>query len=171
MAFYLLASCLYFFMAIPHALLLEKPLLFFQDPTISERVHAAIVRNPNGDNATVTRFFDNKASFALNNIFVSVARSSDPVFFFSLAPSDAYGDNYAPFVSPIFLPFFLVGAFVCIRKWKKIHNKYQWLLPLLLISLTIDGLCMPYTLPIKLLPLFMTVQCATIIGWYELLKK
>lgn len=142
-------------------------MLFLSDPTINERVHIAIINNPNGNNALQTRLFHNKIGFLGNDLFLSLARSTDPVFFFSLFHTPYYGTSYYVFASPIYFPFFLLGLITLIRKWDSLKKKYWILPPLLIVSLCIDALFIPYTAPIKLLPLFITVQLVLFLGCYE----
>lgn len=165
---YVLATLVLFYFVTPRGLFTQKIRLFYQDPAIPDRVHTAIVEDLNGQRASLARLFENKASFAFENMLISLSRTTDPTFFFSLSQTTYYGESYYTLFPALFFPFFLVAAIVLIRKWEKVKKKYFFLLPLLAISLIVDMLFVPYTAPLKLIPLFITVQLITFFGIYEL---
>lgn len=168
---YVVATLILLFLLTPHQLFTQKLSFFYQDPGIADRVHIAIVDNPNGNHAFLTRFFHNKGTFALNNIAISLARSTDPVFFFSLFNKPYYGDSYYFLTTPLYFPFFLLGLVTLIRKWEKVNRKYRFLLYLAAFSLVIVMLFIPYTAPLKLIPLFITMQLVLFFGCYELAQS
>lgn len=165
---YVVATLILLFFLTPTQLFTQKLSFFYQDPSITERVHIAIVDNPNGNHAFLTRFFHNKVTFALNNLFISLARSTDPIFFFSLSTKPYYGDSYYFFTAPLYFPFFLLGLVTLIRKWKK---QYRFLLYMAIFSLVIVMFLVPYTAPLKLIPLFITMQLVLFFGCYEFVKS
>ena len=167
---YLCATLLLLFLGTSRQVFFQKLHFFYQDTTIADRVHTAITTNPNGNTAIFTRFFHNKAAVAADNLFVSLSRSTDPVFFFSLSKNPYYG-NDTSFSSVLFFPFFLLASITLLKKWKHIKKQYMFLPILLGISLIGVALFLPYTAPLKLLPLYITVQLIIFFGCYELTRS
>lgn len=168
--FYAFASIILLYMITPHALFSQHVYPFYKDPSIPDRLHTAIVEDTS-NHALLARIFENKATFALDTLLMSLSRTLDPTFFFSLSPFTYYGQNNYTFFPALFFPFFLIGSVILIRKWGEIHKKYFFLLPLLLISLLIDVLFVPYADPLKLIPLLFTVQLITFLGIAEIWVK
>lgn len=169
--FYVVATTLLLVISLPHDFLFQKPQFFFDDPTIATSVHNAIILNPNTKDALTTRIFHNKIGFSLNNIFLSLARSTDPVFFFSLFPNPYYGDSYYLFAPFYFFPFFIIGSLTLIWQWQRVKKRYAFLVYFYLVAICVDVLFIPYTAPIKLLPLYICVQLTIFFGCIQVYKS
>lgn len=147
----------------------DKLQLFFKDLTIPERVHATIIEDHNGQTVLITRIFHNKLFFSLNNMFVSLSRSTDPTYLYSFSDSLFFESKKG--LLPLFeFPFFLIASVTLIRRWHLVKKKYPFILPMLFISLFIAMLFIPYSASLKLIPLVITLQLMTVIGLYELLS-
>lgn len=146
----------------------EKPTLFFQDDTMARRLHETIISDKDSRTILLTRILHNKISFSLNNILISLYRSTDPVYLYSLSTRPFFDDKQKiPLLPAWELPFFLIAAIVLIKRWDKVHKRYFFLLPMLFFSLLCSGLFLPYIFPLKLLPLVITLRIIMLVGLVE----
>ena len=141
----------------------ERPVLFFQDLSIPGRIVDATSRDHDSSMVFISRMFHNKVYFSINNILTSLVRSLDPRFFYSLSTGTL--------LPAIQFPLAVVAVITIIRRWDKVKLKYKFLIPMLITSLVVTGIFLPYTALLKLLPLIIAMQIITTIGIYELLAE
>src|SRR5260221_4153282 len=168
MGIFLLVSIVYFFLTTPRALLTHSLTPFYKDPTIATSVHDAIITSHNPKTALFARLFHNKPFFTLNNIFISFARSVDPVVLYGLSPNSYFAEHYQKPILPSWLfPIFIISSITLIRKWASVEKNYFFLILFLIFSLVIASFFLVEENPLRLFPLFLTLQGITIIGMYE----
>jgi len=143
----------------------QKPYLFFQDYSLTERIHTVIISDHNGNRSFIARAFFNKATFLIGNVFTSFYRASDPVYIFGLS-KQPYFDNYYPSPLPFWeFPLFVIAGITLIRKWKK---QQKYLLIMLSASLLFASLFLS-NFTLKYFPLVVTIELITGIGIYSFL--
>jgi hypothetical protein len=165
---YVIFTILLYFLMITPKNFQEKPYLFFQDYSLTERIHTVIISDHNGNRSFIARAFYNKATFLFGNIFTSFARSLDPVFIFGLT-NQPYFDNYHPSPLPFWeFPIFITGCIVLIKKWDKWKRQLKYLLFLLSASLAFVSFFLS-NFTLKYLPLVVIIELISGIGFYSLL--
>lgn len=165
---YVIFTMLLYFLMLTPKTLQEKPYLFFQDSSLNYRIHTAIIEDHNGNRAFIARVFYNKATFLINNVFVSFARAVDPVYIFGL-DKQPYYDSYYPSPLPFWeFPLFVIAGVILIKDWEKRRRQLKILVGLLLASLVFASLFLS-NFGLKYLPLIFTIQLITAIGLYSFL--
>jgi len=158
----ILTILLYFLMLTPKTLQ-QKPYLFFQDSSLTERIHIVIISDHNGNRSFIARAFFNKATFLFGNLFTSFMRSTDPVFIFGLNKRPIY-DTYYPSPLPFWeFPLFVIASVTLIKTWEKRQKQLKYLLIALCASLFFASLFLS-SFTLKYLPLIIVIQFITGIG-------
>ena len=146
----------------------EKPYLFFQDASLTNRIHTLIVSDHNGNHSFIARSFFNKATFLFGNVFTSFTRAADPVFIFGMTPPDNLNyDSYYPPPLPFWeFPLFIIAVITLIRQWEKRQKELKILLSMLGISLFFASLFLS-NFTLKYFPMIVTIELITGIGLYS----
>jgi hypothetical protein len=153
---------LYFLMLTPKTLD-QKPYLFFQDSSLTDRIHTLIIADHNGNRSFIARSFYNKATFLIGNVFTSFTRSTDPVFIFGLS-QQPYFDSYYPSPLPFWeFPLFIIAVVTLIKSWEKRQRQLKYLLAMLCLSLIFASLFLS-SFTLKYFPLVLTIELITAIG-------
>lgn len=164
-SYIILTLLLYFIMLTPKTLQ-QKPYLFFQDSSLTDRIHIAIISDHNGNRSFIARSFFNKATFLIGNVFTSFERATDPVFIFGLSRQPYY-DSYYPSPLPFWeFPLFIIAVVTLIKDWEKRQKQLKFLLIALCLSLGFASLFLS-NFTLKYLPLVITIQIITGIGLYS----
>jgi hypothetical protein len=162
-----LTILLYFSMLTP-TILKQKPNLFFQDSTLSTRIHTVIISDHNGNRSFIARAFFNKATFLIGNVFTSFTNATDPVFIFGLTKESFY-DNYYPSPLPFWeFPLFAIACIALIKNWEKQQKQIKYLLTMLCGSLFFASFFLS-NFTLKYVPLVITIELITGIGLYSFL--
>lgn len=150
-----------------------KSLSFFLlDKETLKRLHRSIVSDYDTNLIFITRLFHNKPFAYLETFFISVFRSVDISFLFSLAAdSSMYEDvGKIKMLYPLELPIFILAVFYFIRRWATFKKRYFFVFSALLFSLLIIGAFLPAINTWKLFPLVVVLRTIFFISFVEFLK-
>ena len=135
------------------------------------RLSESIRSDPDTNTIFVTRILHNKVLTYVETFFISLFRSLDIVFLFSLTGSPAmYDTAYIRMLYPVELPFFILAGVFFLRRWHALKKHYFYLVYSVVLAIFIAGLFLPIYNTIKILPLLITLRAVIFIGTSEFLR-
>lgn len=146
---------------------------FFQDQKAIERLSIALSNDSLFTNDVVRRIFHNKAYAYGETFVVSIFRSVDPVFLFSLSDMASMYDNPGKRQSmhPVELPLFLFASVLFIRSSSISRHIKKVILILFMSILCFIGLFAPLH-PIVIFPLILFLRTFIFLGvTYAFVKR
>lgn len=145
--------------------------LFLFDKDSQYRLDDSIRSDYDTNTIFITRLFHNKSLVYTETFFISIFRSLDLAFLFSLSDSSLYANSgKIKMLYPVEFPLFLI-AVVYLLKREALHKKYFYLLPTFFLSMFVVGLFLPMPNVITLTPLVVVLRTVYFVGIYELVKE
>lgn len=145
---------------------------FLNAKYVQDRLDSSIRSDYDTNTLLITRILHNKPLIYFETFFISIYRSTDLSFLFSLSGvSSMYEDSFKmKMMYPVELILFIFSM-IFFAKNINLLKKHFYLPLLFLFSILVIGLFLPAVNYVKIIPLIITIRTIYFVAIYEFLKR